>query len=58
MKAKVLFCYYTEGSDFTIVRVYLEKDFEQANNDLEMMIKYASDCRNWDIQEIEVFNSK
>ena len=56
MKAKVLFCYYTDGSGgYQGVRIYLEKDFEQANKDYEMMCEFSSDCRTWKLEDIDIF---
>jgi hypothetical protein len=57
MKAKILFCYYSDGSGYQMVRVYFEKDFEQAKKDYEMMCKYASDFRIWKLEDVEVFVS-
>lgn len=56
MKAKALSCRYTDGSEYETVRVYLETDFDQAGRDYLMMCKYASDCRTWKLENIEVFN--
>ena len=55
MKTKVLFCYYSDGSGYQIVRVYLEKDFGQAIKDYEMMCEFASDCRTWKLEDVDVF---
>ena len=54
MKAKVLFCYYSDGSGFKPVRVYLEKDFIQANKDYEMMCEFASDSRTWKLEDVDL----
>lgn len=55
MEAKVLFCYYSDGSGYQVVRVYMEKDFEQAKKDYDLMVFYASDCRTWKLEDVEVF---
>ena len=47
MKAKVLVCYYSDRSGYDVVRIYLEKFFDQAKADFDMMRKYASDSRTW-----------
>lgn len=57
MKAKVLFCYYSDRSACQVVRVYLEKDFEQAIKDYEMMCEFASDCRTWKLEDVDVFGA-
>lgn len=57
MKAKVLFYYYSDGSGFQPVRVYLEKDFIQANKDYEMMCEFASDSRTWKLEDVDLFDS-
>jgi hypothetical protein len=57
MKAKVLFCHYTDGSGYNVVRVYLEKDFDQAEKDYEMMFEYASDCRSWNLEDVDLFGN-
>ena len=55
MKAKVLFGQYDDNSGTMIVRVYLEKDFEQAKRDLQLLQEHASDCKIWALKEVEVF---
>jgi len=57
MKAKVLIGYYPGESGFRIARVYLEKDFDQADKDLEMMQEHASDTKTWKLEETELFNN-
>ncbi len=57
MKAKVLLFNYDDKSGFEVVRVYLEKDFEQAQKDLDLMSGHASDCKVWSLQDVEVFNT-
>ena len=57
MKAKILFCYYSDGSGYQVVRVYMEKDFEQAAKDYEMMCEFASDCRTWKLEDVDVFGA-
>lgn len=47
MKAKVLYCSYSEGTIYQVVRVYLEKDFSQAERDFDMLCRHASDCKTW-----------
>lgn len=58
MKVKVLFCFYTDGNGCEVVRVYLEKDFEQATKDYDMMCEFASDYRTWKLQDVDVFSGK
>ena len=55
MKAKVLLSYYSDRSDFTAVRVYQEKHFEQAIKDFELVCEYASDSRTWKLEDIEMY---
>jgi hypothetical protein len=55
MKVKVLVSYYPLESGFTLVRTYLEKDFEQADKDYKMMCEYASDSRSWKLEDVELF---
>ena len=55
MDAQVLIGYYPNESGFKIARVYLEKDFEKAEKDFEMMQEYASDSKTWKLVETEVF---
>jgi hypothetical protein len=55
MKAKVLHCCYGDRSGYEIVRVYFEKDLEQATKDYKMMCEFASDCRTWKLEDVEVF---
>jgi hypothetical protein len=57
MKSKVLFCYYSDRSGYQAVKVYLEKDFEQATKDYEMMCEFASDCRTWKLEDVDVFGA-
>ena len=54
-KAKVLHYKYSDGSGFGIVRIYLEKDFSQADSDLEMMQEHASDCKNWFLTDENIY---
>lgn len=46
-KAKVLHWMYDDKSNYGIVRIYLEKDFAQAESDFEIMKEHASDSKNW-----------
>lgn len=55
VEGKVLSCYYTDKSGYNVVRVYLKPYFEQAQKDYEMMQGYASDCRTWKLENIDVF---
>lgn len=55
MKAKLLYFYYSDGSGCNPVRIYFEKDFEQAQMDFEIMCEFASDCRTWKLQDVEIF---
>lgn len=55
MKAKVLISYYSDGSCHDAHRVYLEKDYEQAEKDLALVI--IDGCKNWELSECELFNS-
>jgi hypothetical protein len=55
MKAKILYCYYTGESGGKLVRCYLEKDYGQAKKDHELMVEFASDCRTWKLEEVEIF---
>ena len=55
MKAKILIFYYPGESGFKIARSYLEKDFDEAQKDFEMMQEYASDSKTWKLVETEVF---
>lgn len=57
MKSKVLSCSYDDGSNYQVVRVYLEKDFVEAIKDYEMMCQYASDCRKWRLEDVDVIVS-
>ena len=54
MKAKILFYKYSDGSGMNPVKIYMKSDSDQANEDLEMMQEYASDCRNWELKEIPI----
>lgn len=54
MKAKVLYCYYSDGSGYQIVRVYLEDHFEQSVKDHELLIKFSND-RNWKLEDVEIY---
>lgn len=58
MKVKILCFCYSDSSGYKNVRVYLEKDFDQAEKDLTLMNEHASDCKKWKLDEIEVFGVK
>ena len=55
---KVLYFKYDDNSGFKVVRVYHKEDYEQAEKDLEVLQKYASDCKIWYLEEVEEFNKK
>lgn len=55
MKAKVLSYYYSDGSGHKAIRAYLEKDFIQAEKDFLMMSEFASDSRNWKLEDVDLF---
>lgn len=55
---KVLWCWYSDKSGYDIVRVYLEKDFVQAESDLKIMKEFASDSRKWELKDVELFGSR
>lgn len=52
MKIKLLICEHDDT--FTVVRIYFEEHFEQAQKDYEMMSYYAeNDYRHWDLIEVD-----
>lgn len=55
MIAKVLLYKYTGESGNYPARVYLEKDFEQAELDLIMMKDLASSDRDWHLRDVELY---
>lgn len=52
---KVLYYKYSDGSGAKVVRVYLEKDFAQAEKDLALMKTEASDYKDWYLADVELF---
>lgn len=55
MKAKVLNYTYSDKSGFKVVRIYLEPDFEQAVRDVDLLTEEAADCKDWFLDDVEVF---
>lgn len=53
--AKVLISQYSDKSGSKIVRVYLNKDFEQAQRDLNLLQEHASSDKEWQIQDVEIY---
>ena len=43
MKVKVLISQYTDKSGFDVLKVYLEKDFEQIDKDIDMLLLHSED---------------
>ena len=58
MKAKILRFFYTDGSGHKTVRIYLEKDWIQAEKDLNLLHDHASDDKTWALDDVEIYNEK
>jgi hypothetical protein len=55
-KTKVLVSYYTygTGSTFDVIRVYDERNFNEAQKDLEMLEKYSKEnFRQYELRDCE-----
>jgi hypothetical protein len=55
-KTKVLVSYYTygTGSMFDVIRVYDERNFNEAQKDLEMLEKYSKEnFRQYELRDCE-----
>jgi len=57
MKAKVLISYYSQESGHQTHRVYLEKDYPQAEKDLKLISDADQLGKNWELSECELFGS-
>jgi hypothetical protein len=57
MKAKVLHYSYSDGSGEKPVRVYLESEYEKAESDLLLMNEFSSDCKDWELTEVELIGT-
>jgi hypothetical protein len=58
MKAKLLISFYRNEGGHKVHRVYLEPNFEQAQQDLEMIQDADSLGKDWELQECDVYNWK
>jgi hypothetical protein len=58
MKAKALVSAYSDGSGFKVARIYLEQNFDKAESDLELLQEYGSDCLNWSLEDVEVYENR
>lgn len=57
-KSKVLVSYYRGEGGHKTHRVYLEKDFEQAEKDLNLILEADSLGKEWELQDSELYNCK
>jgi len=57
MKAKVLIGNYPQESGYSVTRVYLEKDFAQAELDLKMISEIDSLGKDWRLENTELFGN-
>jgi len=58
-KSIVLVSSYSDHSDrVTLHRIYFERDFDQAKNDLELLKTFASSDRDWSLWPCEIYNNK
>ena len=55
MKAKVLVSYYSQESGHETHRVYLEKDYSQAEKDLQLISDADQLGKKWELSECELF---
>lgn len=55
MKAKVLISSYPQESGYKTHRVYLEKDYEQAEKDLSLIVDADQCGKDWKLSECELF---
>lgn len=58
MKNKVLTFKYDDNSASQVVRIYTTEYFEQAGRDLSLLQEHASDCKKWELHEVEVYSPK
>lgn len=58
MTAKVLTTHYQGEGNATIVRIYMENDFEQAEQDLKMIHKHVCDGKTWELVDAEIYGTK
>ena len=54
----VLLYKYDDNSLTNPVRVYPIECREQAERDLDLLVKYSSNDRTWYLQEVELYNIK
>jgi hypothetical protein len=54
MKAKILISYYPHEGGHTAHRIYLERDYEQADLDLKLI--QDTSMKHWELQECELYN--
>lgn len=55
--AKILQYKYDDNSSYKAVRVYLKKDLDQAQKDLDLMKEHGSDCKVWSLVDVEIYNN-
>lgn len=58
MNAKVLITDYRDGGKPMLIRVYMEKDFSQAERDLQLMKTFGDESRNWFLEDAEVYGTE
>ncbi|WRQ33509.1 hypothetical protein U5907_02410 [Bacteroidales bacterium MB20-C3-3] len=58
MNAKVLITDYRDGRKPMPIRVYMEKDFSQAERDLQLMKTFGDESRNWFLEDAEVYGTE
>lgn len=58
MVAKVLTaCYSGEGS-VRIIRIYMESDFKQAEQDLKMIRENVFDGKTWELVDVDIYGTE
>lgn len=57
MKAKILWRVYANESVTQWVKVFLEPDFEYADDMLDTLLEYASDTCSWHLEEVDLFGN-